>query len=318
MAYIVVGYRTKLHNSKLLGIKPCGSCKKFSEQYLARSWFTINLFWVLPIFGFPTGRYLRCKNCNSGYKLTREQWNELKLAAADMPKKKDYRRAYEALKALVASASPEDLNVDTIYSRVMSTVECADEGRHIRELVVTYLQNSQAAAAVLNPEQPAEEITAAPAAEALPEATEEAQPEVIAEAVEAVQPEVIAEAVEEAPAEAAPAASRSTAPNYAAPNYTKAAAPAAPIQGSAAAPYIAAAPQQHSGLRERSKARFLWLIPAILLLPVAFICFISIFVLFAEPDPDMLVNIICTIIFLIPGALDILFFVLAFKKYKKY
>lgn len=289
MAYLVVGYSTKLHNSKFLGIKPCGSCKKFSEQYLARSWFTINLFWFLPIFGFPTGRYLRCKNCSSGYKLTREQWNELKLAAADMPKKKDYRQAYEALKAIVTSASPEDLNVDTIYSRLMSKVECDDNGRHIRELVVTYLQNSQAAAAIINPESQAE------AAEALPEP--EASP--VAEVLPAPVLEAEAPAVTRS-AEAAPAVE------------------SAPIQGSVAAPYIA---QQYNAAAparsERSKKRLLWLIPAFLLLPVALFFLLVMIFIFADPDPDMFVNVLSTIFCLIPGALDILFFALALKKYKK-
>jgi len=316
MAFIAYSYGTKIYNRKFLGIKPCGGCKKFAEQYLARSWFTINLFWVLPIFGFPTGRYLRCKNCSSGYKLTREQWNELKLAAADMPKKKDYRKAYEAIKALVASASPEELDTDTIYSRVMSTIEYSDEGRHIRELVVTYLQNSQAAAAVLQPEQPAE---AAPA-------IEEAPAEALPETVETAQPEVIAEAAEEAPvitrsAEAAPTSTESilnSGLSYT--EATQAAAPAAPIQGSAAAPYIPAPPASAvAGLRERSKARFLWLIPAILLLPIALIFLgVTIDLLVTEPDPDMIVNILVFLLCgVIPVAVDVLFFVLAFKKYKK-
>lgn len=312
MAYIVVGYRTKIHNSKFLGIKPCGSCSKFAEQYLARSWFTINLFWVLPIFGFPTGRYLRCKNCNAGYKLTSEQWKELKTAAADLPKKKDYLRAYEALKALVASASPEDLDADTIYNRLMTTVECSDEGRHIRELVITYLNNSQAAAAILQPEQPAEAeapaIEEAPAAEAIPAAEETP-----AEALPEAQPE--APAVTRA---AEPANTTESILNSGL-SYTEATQAAAPIQGSTAAPYIPAPPTSAmaSGIKERSNSRFLWLIPAFLVLPVAFVFLLALFFLFEDPDPDMLVNIICAVFFLIPAALDVLFFVLAFKKYKK-
>ena len=279
---IPYSYGTKLHNSKFLGIKPCGNCRKFSEQYIARSWFSIKLFWVLPIFGFPTGRYLRCKNCNAGYKLTREQWNELKLAAADMPKKKDYRQAYEALKAIVASASPEDLDVDTIYSRLMSKLEFDDSGRHIRELVVTYLQNSQAAASIANPEPQAETAEASPAAEVssapvleseVPAATRSAEATPVAETAPAAQP--------------------------------------APIQGSAAAP-------QYAGRRERSKARFLWLIPAILLLPIALIfAGVTIDLLITEPDPDMIVNVMVFLICgVLPVGLDVLFFVLGLKKYK--
>lgn len=290
MAYLVVGYSTNLHNSKFLGIKPCGNCKKFAEQYLARSWFKINLFWFIPIFGVPTGRYLRCNNCKAGYKLTREQWKELKLAAADMPKKKDYRQAYEALKAIVASASPEDLTVDTIYSRLMSQLEFDDNGRHIRDLVVTYLQNSQAAASIMNPEQqgevsPAIEVLPAPAAEAAPAAVE--------------APAVTRSAETAAPAAAAPAA-------YAVPQYGTT-APAAQQYGNAA-----------PARRERSKARFLWLIPALLLLPFALVLDIAVLdILFNEPDPDMFVNIITALFGIIPTALNVLFFALAFKKYKK-
>jgi len=287
MSYFVVwGYKTGLSNKKFLGIKPCNNCGKFAERYLAKSFFRINLFWFIPIFGVPTGKYLRCGNCDGVRKLTRQEWAELKESARFMPKKKQYLHAYEELKSLVISADADDLQTDIIYNRLLGKLDFTDDGGHIRELVDVYLKNSQNAAAI--------------AAKANPELTAET-PALVTENGVTREVEAVAD--------------QASAPAVA----DQASAPAvADVQN--AAPVIAATP---TGRTERSKLRFLWLIPAIILLPIAAIfASAGLSVLFSDMSmsftmEDLIASLIFALLFIgIPVGLDILFFVLAFKKYK--
>ena len=300
MALIVYGYRRGLHNKKFLGIKPCSSCGKFAETYLSRGFFQLTLFYVLPIFGVPTGRYLRCDNCNAVRKLTRDEWNQLKDEYSGMPKKKDYRMAYEELKQLVLKAQPEELDVDIIYNRLLGKLDFADEGGHIKELVKVYLENSRNAAIISGAAAAADEEAAVEAEGADTEAVEEAvEP---AETVE-LQPEEQVVAAQEEPADvqkSLPAVEPAAEPENDAGNVS--AFPAGPIK------------------LPRSKKRLWWLLPAILLLPVGILlAAVAIEVLIDEIAADVAIgaSVVATVIFLIPLALSVLFFVLALKKYHK-
>jgi len=282
MSYIVIwGYKTGLMNKKFIGIKPCDCCHRFSEQYLSKSFFRINLFWFIPIFGVPTGKYLRCTKCDGVVKLTRDQWRELKEKARYMPKKKQYLQAYEELKALVLVAQPEDLTVSTIYNRLLGKLDFTDDGGHIRELVEVYLENSQNVANMLGK-------------------TDDAQPATATDA------SLVAVSAPEAPAET-PVADNVTRSAESAPTAITP-APAATVT-----PYPAA----DETAPKRSKARLLWLIPALLLLPIAAILAIAgLSVIFEDPS-DIVFNIFMFLLFVgLPVGLDVLFFSLAFKKKK--
>lgn len=253
MSYLVVyGWKNGVSNKKFLGVKPCGSCGKFTEHYLAKTYFRITLFWILPIFQVNTGKYLRCAGCDAARKLTRAEWKEYKEAAKGMPKKKDYLKAYEELKNIVIDSAAEDIEPDTVYSRLMEKMTFTDEAGHIRKLVEVYLENSRNAAMVATDGQYAEAETAA-----------------IAEA----------NAIAEADVKAVEAAETETAEQ----------------------------PQD-------SKKRLLWLIPAILLLPIALILAAASASVCVDPTVDVAVAIIALLLFaVLPLGL---FFVLAFKKKK--
>lgn len=306
MALIVYGYRKGLYNKRFLGIKPCGSCGKFAERYLSRGYFQITLFYILPIFGVPTGRYLRCGNCNGMKKLTREEWKQLKEESRGMPKKKNYRMAYEELKQLVLKAEPGELDADIIYNRLLGKLDFTDENGHIKKLVQVYLENSRNAAIISGAAaEAAEAETAAVAAEAAentaPEANEEPSNQV-------EQPEEITvPAAEPAAAEEIPAVQKSLpaaepAPAEEAKPEAFSAVPASPIR------------------LPRSRKRFWWLLPAILLLPVGILlASVAIETLIEDIALSVAIgpSIVATVIFLIPLALSVLFFVLALKKYHK-
>ncbi len=305
-SYIVIwGYKTGLMNKKFIGIKPCGNCGKFSEHYLAKSFFRVNLFWFLPIFGVPTGKYIRCGNCDGVRKLTRAEWIEMKENARFMPKKKEYLQAYDELKKLVIAASPEDLTTSIIYSRLQGKLDFTDDGGHIRELVDVYLKNSQNAAsiaakaaegepsrALVTEEGVTREVENTSAAINTP--TVSAQDSVLAGA----DTEIDAASVQEIPSSITGAE-----------NNAPAAAAANSYENSFETP------------KKRSMLRLLWLIPALLVLPFAIIFLIAAISIFAESagysDADHISYIITAILFAgVPVGLDILFFWLAFKKKK--
>ena len=288
MSYIVVwGYKTGLSNKKFLGIKPCSNCGKFSEHYLAKSFFRINLFWFIPIFGVPTGKYLRCGNCDGVRKLTRAEWKELKESVRYMPKKKDYLKAYEELKALVIASEPDDLTTDIIYNRLLGKLDFTDEGGHIRELVDVYLKNSRNAAAIAAKNDAPAVQSAAPAEGETPTLTAETG------------------VTRELPAADTTAAVQTAAPTY-----------AATADTTAAPTYAAAA--ETAVPKKASKWRLLWLIPAILLLPVALFLLAAVIMTLTDPTVDIVSMVIIAVLFgVIPIGLDVLFFVLALKKKKQ-
>ena len=276
MSYVVIwGYKTGLMNKKFVGIAPCECCHRFSEQYLAKSFFRINLFWFIPIFGVPTGKYLRCGKCDGVMKLTREQWKELKEKARYMPKKKQYMQAYEELKAVVLTATPDELDTPTIYNRLLGRIDFTDDGGHIRELVETYLQNSQNVANMLGKTEETPAVEAAGETAAITNGTPETKS---------------TDAPVSKAAEAQPAANTN-------------------------APHLVYKTAEESEPKKRSKLRLLWLIPAILLLlPALIMAFAGITVAFEDPS-DIGFTIISLLLFTVaPIALEVLFFSLAFKK----
>ncbi len=312
MAYIVVGYSTGLMNKKFLGIKPCANCGKFSEYYLSKSYFRINLFWFIPIFGVPTGKHLRCANCNGTRKLTAAEWREYKEKAIGMPKKKQYRKAYEELKKLVIEASASELDVPTIYNRLLGRLDFADEGGHIRELVAVYLANSQNAANI---------VAAAnqPAGEAIEGETEAAR--------------AIGDTRTDAPAEAAPAApapidlanvptsvngfsslpisiTGDPAPAYTA---TDASAAAPTYSGVSGRNYTYTDEAKNS--KKGSGWRRLWIVPAVILAMVTLLMAVSTVAVLTEEPTGIGIAIVTALVTVgIPLALTVLFFRLAFKK----
>lgn len=309
---VVYGYKTAYHDKKFLGNSPCEVCGKFTEHYLSRAAFQITIYY-LPIFGFPTSRHIRCKNCGAvSGKLTKDQWKQLKDENRDMPKRKDYRSAYETLKAVVSQTQPENLSTDAVYSALLGKISVSDDAGFIKKMTDSYMENS----AMVDYIKKIPELNAAAAAASSVPASEATL--TADDGLQTVSAD--AEANQTAtynPAASADASAAASAPVVPVTDYdaiirkTPYISPAETIAAQKAAKEQEAADK---GLVPRSKARFLWLLLA---LPMTFVSLFALLCVFIGGEGDVGITIFFIVAFLLCTLLTVLFYILSFKKYKK-
>lgn len=114
MATITYGWGNVIRKKQLMGYAWCPSCSSFAPKYLSRLFFRVHISYI-PVFMWPKGYLIACKNCKCGVEITKDEFKALKQEYKPMSKSMA-KKCFNDIKQICQPIS--DYN-ETILNEVM-------------------------------------------------------------------------------------------------------------------------------------------------------------------------------------------------------